>query len=58
MKKIEEKFFWVTNFVAPWIIASYFANEGDNWINIIVPIYCILYWFCAITYLSYINKEK
>lgn len=57
MKKSEEKFFWFNNLVIPFIIGIYFYNEfKDNWIGIAIPIYCVIYWLCAISYLGYKHK--
>ncbi len=49
MKDIEKKVFWVTNLIAPVFMGIYFHNECDNWFGIILPVYCIIYWLCAIT---------
>lgn len=56
MKKINEKFFWFTNITAPFIIGIYFHSNCDDWLGIIVPVYCILYWLCAITFLGEYHK--
>lgn len=57
MKNSEEKFFWLNNLIVPFIIGIYFYNEfKNNWIGIAIPIYCVIYWLCAISYLSYKQK--
>lgn len=55
MRNFDEKFFWFTNLVAPWIIGGYFVNN-NSWLGIIVPAYCVIYWLCAMTYLGHHHK--
>ena len=55
MKDIDKKFFWITNLVAPFIIGVYFHSK-DGWIGIIIPVYCIIYWLCAVTFLKDYHK--
>lgn len=55
MKDIDKKFFWITNLVVPFIIGAYFHSK-DSWLGIIIPIYCIIYWLCAITFFK--EKDK
>ena len=52
MKDIDKKFFWLTNLIAPFIVGYYFYSKEDNWLGIIVPVYCIIYWLCAISFLE------
>ena len=55
MKDIDVKLFWLNNLIAPLIIGAYFINS-DNWIKIIIPVYCVIHWLFAITCIT--NDRK